>query len=273
MSNPGTDLAPREPFAFGGGPRACLLVHGFSGSPAEMRPLGEYLADQGHAVLGVRLAGHEGNPERLNRVRWRDWYRSVEDGYHCLRRNHSAVTVIGFSLGGALAMVLAHHRPIERLVLLATPLSIGDGLVLRMLPLLRFAVPWYYPLEQADFSDPFVRRRIAEFAQSVNVDDPQVQQQLRRSVRIPVKAVVEMQRALQRAAAVAPTLQVPALLMHGRDDDIIDPANAIAISKAIGSRQHQLIWWHDTGHQLLSIGPARQAIYERIAAFVQAPSS
>jgi carboxylesterase len=45
-----------EPFYFPGGKTGCLLVHGFTGSPKEMRWMGEYLAGQGYTVLGVRLA-------------------------------------------------------------------------------------------------------------------------------------------------------------------------------------------------------------------------
>jgi carboxylesterase len=271
MNKPPATPIPREPFAFSGGSCACLLIHGFSGSPAEMRPLGEYLAGQGHAALGVALAGHSDNPEHLNRVGWYDWYRSVEQGFDQLRHRHPRLVVIGFSLGGALAMLLAHRRRVDRLVLLATPLSIGDGPVLRALPLLRFVVPWYYPLEKADFADPFVRRRVSEIDAQIDIDNPDVQAYLRRKVRIPVKAVVEMQRALQRARKVLPGLNLPTLLMHGRNDDIIDPANAIAISKTLAADQHELVWWEDTGHQLLSVGPARQTIYERIANFVAAP--
>jgi esterase/lipase len=44
-----------NPFTFEGGPVGCLLVHGFSGSPPEMRPMGEFLAGKGLTVLGVRL--------------------------------------------------------------------------------------------------------------------------------------------------------------------------------------------------------------------------
>ncbi len=62
-----------EPFVFPGGPVGCLLVHGFTGTPKEMRWLGEYLAGQGHTVLGVRLAGHATQPEDMIRARWWDW--------------------------------------------------------------------------------------------------------------------------------------------------------------------------------------------------------
>ena len=47
-----------EPFYFPGNSTGCLLIHGFTGAPTEMRPLGEYLAENGFSVLGVRLSGH-----------------------------------------------------------------------------------------------------------------------------------------------------------------------------------------------------------------------
>src|SRR3974377_2317290 len=75
---------PAEPFFFPGGPTGCLLVHGFTGAPKEMRWLGEYLAGQGHTVLGVRLAAHATRPEDMHRASWQDWVASVEDGWNLL---------------------------------------------------------------------------------------------------------------------------------------------------------------------------------------------
>ena len=47
-----------EPFYFPGNSTGCLLIHGFTGTPKEMRPLGDFLADKGYSVLGIRLSGH-----------------------------------------------------------------------------------------------------------------------------------------------------------------------------------------------------------------------
>ena len=62
-----------EPFFFPGDRTGCLLVHGFTGTPKEMRWLGEYLADLGFSALGVRLVGHATQVEDLIRTCWRDW--------------------------------------------------------------------------------------------------------------------------------------------------------------------------------------------------------
>src|SRR5688500_19385956 len=64
---------------------ACLLIHGFTGAPKEMRWMGEYLNSQGLTCLGVRLHGHATDPEYIVRSRWTDWTAYVEDCYHLLR--------------------------------------------------------------------------------------------------------------------------------------------------------------------------------------------
>ena len=92
-----------EPFFFRGGPTACLLIHGFTGAPKEMRWMGEYLAGQGYSVLGVRLAGHATKPADLIRTRWQDWLASVEDGYHLLQGDCAQIFVCGLSMGGILS--------------------------------------------------------------------------------------------------------------------------------------------------------------------------
>jgi hypothetical protein len=36
----------------------------------------------------------------------------------------------------------------------------------------------------------------------------------------------------------------------------------------IGSAHRELVWWDDTGHQLLVYGPHKQAIFARVAGFL-----
>ena len=66
-----------EPFLFPRGPVGVLLIHGFTGTPKEMRWMGEYLANQGFTTLGIRLVGHATDPQDMLRVRWRDWASDV----------------------------------------------------------------------------------------------------------------------------------------------------------------------------------------------------
>src|SRR5512146_2277882 len=93
-----------EPFFFPGGTTGCILLHGFTSMPEEMRLAGEYLHDRGYSVLGVRLAGHGTHPDDLARICWRDWLVSVEEGLAVLRGMCSRIFIIGQSMGGMVAL-------------------------------------------------------------------------------------------------------------------------------------------------------------------------
>jgi carboxylesterase len=96
----------REFFLPGAGASA-LLVHGLTGTPYEMRYLGERLSAAGVRVFAVRLAGHAGTPEELGATDHNAWYESVVDGVQRLRAYGDPIVVVGLSAGGVLAARLA----------------------------------------------------------------------------------------------------------------------------------------------------------------------
>ena len=110
-----------EPFYFPGNKTGCLLVHGFTGAPKEMRWMGEYLAEEGFSVLGVRLAGHATKPEDMIRTRYTDWMHSVEDGYHLLKGTVDRVFLIGLSMGGALSLLMASKLDVSGVFVMSAP--------------------------------------------------------------------------------------------------------------------------------------------------------
>ena len=126
-----------EPYTLGTGSRACLLVHGIAGSPAQMRSLAENLAGSGITARGTLLPGHGTRPDALNGIVWQDWYEHVHGEYSALKKEYGEVSLIGFSIGAALSAHYAEHNPVDRLVLLSVPLCpLNDrfptGLMLRM---------------------------------------------------------------------------------------------------------------------------------------------
>src|SRR5262245_48176890 len=110
-----------EPFYFRGGPIGCLCMHGLSASPQEMYWLGASLAEHGLTVYGARMYGHGVTPDYLLHMRWQDWYLSLLDGYHLLKRTCDQVFVLGFSVGGLLALRLAAAEQVTGVVAMAVP--------------------------------------------------------------------------------------------------------------------------------------------------------
>jgi carboxylesterase len=102
-----TDRAVIDEVFIAGGDRGCLLLHGFTGTPLEMVPLAEALAQDGFTVHVARLAGHGTSPEDLAQTTWGDWLGSARSAYRALRARCSSIAVGGLSMGGAIALHLA----------------------------------------------------------------------------------------------------------------------------------------------------------------------
>lgn len=98
-------------FHLPGGRHGVLLVHGLTGTPAEMRRVGTGLHRAGFTVHGVQLAGHCGDVEDLLATGWRDWYRSVEQAAETLSGQVDRLFVAGLSMGALLSLLLAIERP------------------------------------------------------------------------------------------------------------------------------------------------------------------
>lgn len=260
-----------EPFLFRGGDHGCLLLHGFTGAPGEMRGLGEHLAGQGYTVLCPRLPGHSDRPEDIAVVRWTDWLAAAADGLAYLRERCARVSLVGFSMGGALSIMLAAEgAPVHRLALLSVPLRLQGDWRISLLGLARHTMPWFYPFAKADFSSPEIRAQFVHRAADIDLDDLQVQEYIRANVKISVAGIDELRRLLARAVSRLPDVQTQALVMHGRNDDIAPLDSPLIMMRRLGSRRKELIWWDDTGHQMLMGGPHRMEIYDRVSMFLGA---
>ncbi|MGH9039014.1 MAG: alpha/beta hydrolase [Acidimicrobiia bacterium] len=100
-----------EPYSAPGGPHGALVVHGFTGSPASMRPVAEALAGAGFAVELPLLAGHGTSVEDMLPTRFADWSAGLEAHYLELAGRTDSVVVAGLSMGGTLAAWLAARHP------------------------------------------------------------------------------------------------------------------------------------------------------------------
>ncbi len=116
-----------------GSPAAVLLLHGATGSPADLRPLADHLHAGGLTVMGQRLPGAAaafGDPPR---VRWRADLQQATQVYDMLERLHQRVYIVGLSFGAALALHLGRRRQPAALALLAPALVPRVSVFVRLL--------------------------------------------------------------------------------------------------------------------------------------------
>ncbi len=230
------------------GKQGVLLIHGFTGVPADMILMGEELHRQGFTVLGVRLAGHGTSETDLSRQTSEDWMDSVRDGYAVLSGICEDISVVGHSMGGLFAMQLSLEVPIRRIVSLATPIKIAPERGADMLPP-REACEGVYVTKK--------RRPLKDVPAAVN-------QSYR---RMPLMSVHELMDEIERLKHVIGEVTAPILIEHSRLDHTAAPESAEYIFSHVKSRVKRLFWLTDCGH-LLPLDRERGKVFAAAAEFL-----
>ncbi len=123
---PGT--GDKSPLTIAGDQRGVLCLHGFTGTPFEIRPLAEALGRAGCTVEAPMTAGHGGTLADLAGTRWTDWLASAEAAMERVSAHVGGgpIAICGFSMGGLLALRLARLHPerVSALVLMGVPVRL-----------------------------------------------------------------------------------------------------------------------------------------------------
>jgi len=239
-----------EPFHFSGGSTGVLLVHGFIGSPVEMRDMGGHLASRGLSVRGIRLRGHGANPRDMARCRWQEWRDDVSEGVNALRQECQTIYLAGLSMGGALVLLRAAG---------ATDIA---GVV-AMAPALKVAAPlgltrWFRYLM------PYV---LSASRKSRWRQEPAWKDRVWSYDWVSLAAVQQLALLINEATAALPQVRVPTLILHGLRDPTVPPSASIVVHNGIASTDKRLIWLPKSGH-ILPADEEREFVWETAANWI-----
>ena len=213
-----------QPFLWERGDAAALLVHGYTGTPGEVRPLGWSLRQSGWTVQGVLLPGMGREVERLMEQRYEDWVERVASALQDLKSRYDPVLLVGYSMGGAIVQHAAAARPPAGLVLMAPFSQFGSSQVLPVFwPVMRRLMPRIYPYKRADFSDPGVRSAVDRVVTNADLSTMDPQERVRR-LSIPTRAFNEVWRLGRATRRLILPDTVPTLVVQGSDDRYVLPA-------------------------------------------------
>ncbi len=260
---------------------ACLLIHGFSGAPTEMRGLGDALAEQGMRVYGVLVAGHNGDPEEFIVSGRKTWLASVEEGLAQLDQ-YKTVFVAGLSMGGVLALNLAIRHP-ERLtgvIAMSTPTRLERNIKTRLVPLARYFIKWFYPLKALNFNNPKVQAEVLKQAQSrdatittIDFNDPHIVNHIKSLVRIPVPAIAELFALINQTRRNLNKLRIPLLIIQSKRDQTVKPQCAEELYQLTTSAPSKsLHWLAESGH-VITTGVEREEVYQLTISFIKTTSA
>lgn len=211
-----------DPFFFDGtNGGAILLVHGFPGSPAEVRRLGERLNQQGWTTQGLCLPGHGRDFPRLFQTRAPEWIEAVRKELRALAAHHSPVILLGYSLGGGLSTIVAAQEQPDGLVLIAPFWLRENPLVKWVTTVARPFLPVAFnPFRRMRIDAPQLRLAMGDLLPNLDLNAPEIQQALR-EIRVPL-VFLEQFRFLGRAVQKsAPRLTMPVLVVQAVDDPVV----------------------------------------------------
>ena len=196
-----------------------VLVHGFTGSPASMRPWAHFLQDRGYAIRVPLLPGHGTHWNDLNQVKWQEWPDRVMQDVAELRQSCSKVFVFGLSMGGCTTLNVTETVPVDGIVLV-NPMIHIPGVQVQFAPLIAL-----FKKGMASVGDDIKKPGVTEWGYDV----------------LPTRGVLQLNKMLKATRTNLAKVDVPTLLFHSVDDHVLPISNSNIIMGEISSKEKQRI--------------------------------
>ncbi|HVF38459.1 MAG TPA: alpha/beta fold hydrolase [Gemmatimonadaceae bacterium] len=237
-----------------GNPNGVLLLHGFGDTPQTLRLLASALHAAGYDVRGPLLPGHGRTVEAFAASRRHDWLECARQELEQMRASHAQVSIVGLSMGGALAAILAADaKELSALVLLAPYLE----------------MPINYRLASASH---WLWGGIAGTRRSRNpssILDP-AERELNLGYGVySGRLLYELWRLGASAKARLGMIVTPTLLMQSRTDPRVRMEVAQRAINALGSTEKRLVWVEGAGH-IITVDYGREEVFDEIRAWLGA---
>lgn len=237
-----------QPYFNHGSETGCLLIHGFTSTPAELRLIADGLNHVGYTTKGILLAGHGTQPEDLLDVSYKGWIESAQQGINDLKKSCNKVFVIGHSMGGLLALQMAARNKIDGVVTIAAALKPTNRRT-------RFA--WFLKYFQT-------------YTMPASKEWPEEQQKyLLHYTYFPVASVAELQRLATHTRRILPQITTDALIIQTKDDQTVRPESADIIAKKISSHKKECFWLKEGTHSVPVVPPYYEQIVSKIDQFIR----
>ncbi|QSB06313.1 alpha/beta hydrolase [Natronoglycomyces albus] len=209
-----------DAYTFEAGPSAhatVVLCHGFTGSPATLRPWGEFLHQAGFNVLGPRLPGHGTTWEELATTTWQDWYSCLDETVDRAKEYGKPVFAFGHSMGGTLTLRLAQLRGDELAgMVLCNAAIYPSQRYSRVVPLARFLIKATKGIG-SDIAMPTDRKETSyDYT--------------------PLRAVYSLQQLWKITRKALPEVTVPTRVFYSAVDNVVHPRNSAIILAGISSK-------------------------------------
>lgn len=223
-----------------------LVIHGFGGGVYEIESLAKYFDEDGYAVACPRLKGHTGNIKHMRRATYEDWIASAETEMLKLMQKTSEVVIIGFSMGGLIAVNLAgkYKENVKAIVTINTPIYFWD--------MKRVAI------------------NISEDLRCKKINN--IKRYLDAKKASPMCSMIQFLKMLKLSKSKFSEIEIPFLIIQAMDDDTVRIKSVDYIFNSISSLVKEVKYFEKGGHLILKSKYA-QAVIEYVEKFINSLSN
>jgi len=238
----------------GVGPNAALLLHGFGDTPQTLEYLAADLHARGWTVRVPLLPGHGRTIHEFAGSRAQDWIAAARTELAYVRARSNVVAVVGLSMGGALATILAAESDgITALVLVAPYLGMPVWMraAARAHWLIGAVAPYVSGGDAQSIHDPAERRRNLAY----DATTPRL--------------VAELRRIVRAADTALPRVTAPTLVLQSRADNRVASSVAERAFARLGARDKRLVWTTRGGH-VVTVDHGREDVARQVGEWLEA---
>ncbi|MGC4377679.1 carboxylesterase [Fictibacillus sp. Mic-4] len=236
-----------KPFLWEEGKRAVLLLHGFTGSSADVRMLGRYLQKKGYTCHAPHYKGHAVPPEELLHTGPDDWWQDVMGGYNLLKeKGYEEIAVCGLSLGGVFSLKLAASHPVKGVIPMCAPMNAKT--------------------EEKIYEGVLEYAR--EFKGREDKTEEQIEQEMEEFKKIPMNTLNELRELITGVRNSVDMVYAPTFVVQARHDEMIDINSANIIYEEVQSTVKKIKWYEHSTH-VITLGKEKEQLHEDIYEFLE----
>ena len=228
-----------------------LLVHGFTGTPASMRPWAHYFHDRGYTVSVPLIPGHGTSWHELNHVAWQEWPAKVEKELKRLKEKCDKVFICALSMGGGNSLyVTAKNQSLVDGLVLVNPMIHIPGVQIKFVHIIS-----RIQKSRASVGDDIKKPGVTEWGYDA----------------LPLKGDAQLYKYLKLTRALLPTINTPTLLFHSVEDHILPVSNTEIIMKELGASDKRRIELTNSYH-VATLDYDAETIFENSRLFIEEKS-
>ncbi|WP_085991403.1 alpha/beta hydrolase [Oceanobacillus senegalensis] len=236
-----------KPFTFEAGPRAVLLLHGFTGHSADVRMLGRFLEKKGYTSHAPIYRGHGAPPEELLESNPKEWWEDVTFAIQHLKDlGYDEIAVAGLSLGGVMSLKLAYSTQIKGVIPMCAPMFFDN---------------------ESQLSKGF-KLFSKEYKQLEGKDDSTIEREVNQLMEDAKDLIHELGNTITEVKKNIDTIYTPTFVIQAKKDEMINTDSATYIYESVETDKKDIKWYEESGH-VITLDDEKDQLHEDIYQFLE----